>query len=62
MLRYFKGNLEQIEGVSQYPLFSLLLFSVFFVLLFWWVLTAKKKYLDEMKELPLEKKKTIKSK
>jgi cbb3-type cytochrome oxidase subunit 3 len=46
--------MESIEGVATYPMISLLIFFVFFVLLFWWVLTAKKEYIKEVSELPLE--------
>lgn len=58
MLRYIKGNLEQIEGVSIYPIFSLLLFTVFFVGLFWWVFRLQKSHINEMRQLPLDKEST----
>ena len=46
--------MESIEGVATYPMISLLIFFVFFVLLFWWVFTARKEYIKEVSELPLE--------
>ena len=46
--------MESIEGVATYPMISLLIFFVFFVLLFWWVFTAGKGYIKEVSELPLE--------
>ncbi len=55
MLKFIKGNLENIDGVEIYPIISLLIFFTFFVLLFWWVLTAKKEYIDEVSNIPLEK-------
>ncbi|MGB5436805.1 MAG: CcoQ/FixQ family Cbb3-type cytochrome c oxidase assembly chaperone [Maribacter sp.] len=54
MLKFIKGHLESIDGVATYPIISLVLFFVFFVLLFWWVFTARKSYIKEVSELPLE--------
>ncbi len=54
MLKFVKSHLESIEGVATYPMISLLIFFVFFVLLFWWVFTARKEYIKEVSELPLE--------
>ncbi|MFM1877375.1 MAG: hypothetical protein RLZZ241_241 [Bacteroidota bacterium] len=52
-MKFVSQNLERIEGVANYPMFSLLLFFVFFVALFVWVITASKKHIKEMSELPL---------
>ncbi len=54
MLKFVKGPLESIEGVEIYPIISLLIFFIFFVALFWWVLTAKKDYINKVSNLPLE--------
>ncbi|MEX0273120.1 MAG: CcoQ/FixQ family Cbb3-type cytochrome c oxidase assembly chaperone [Flavobacteriaceae bacterium] len=54
MLKYIKSHMESIEGVTVYPIISLLLFFIFFALLFFWVFTAKKEYIKEVSELPLE--------
>jgi cbb3-type cytochrome oxidase subunit 3 len=54
MLRFIKGNLENIDGVQIYPLISLLIFFVFFVVLFWWVYTAKKSHIEEVSNIPLD--------
>jgi cbb3-type cytochrome oxidase subunit 3 len=54
MLKFIKGNLEQIDSVAMYPIISLLIFFTFFVLLFWWVLTAKKEHILEVSNIPLE--------
>ena len=54
MLRFIKGNLENIDGVQIYPLISLILFVVFFVALFWWVFTAKKSHIEEVSRIPLD--------
>lgn len=54
MLKFIKGNLENIDGVAIYPIISLLIFFIFFLLLFWWVFTAKKQYIKEVSNIPLE--------
>ncbi len=54
MLKFIKNHLESITGIEIYPLMSLIIFFTFFVALFWWVFTAKKEYLKEVKNLPLE--------
>ena len=54
MLKYIKGNLENIDGVAIYPIISLLIFFIFFVVLFWWVVTAKKEHMKEVSNIPLE--------
>ena len=46
--------MESMEGIATYPMISLLIFFVFFALLFWWVMTASKKHIKEMSELPLD--------
>ena len=47
--------MESMEGIATYPMISLLIFFVFFVLLFWWVFTASKQHIKDMSELPLDK-------
>lgn len=54
MLKFIKGNLEAIDGVTIYPIISLLIFFIFFVALFWWVFTAKKEHINEISQLPLD--------
>mgnify|MGYP001158166835 CR=1 FL=1 len=56
MLKFVKGNLENIDGVALYPIISLLIFFLFFVGLFWWVFTAKKAHIKEVSRIPLEDK------
>lgn len=54
MLKFVKSYMETIDGVATYPMISLLIFFVFFVILFWWVFTASKEYIKEVSELPIE--------
>jgi len=48
-------TLEQINGVEIYPIISLIIFFVFFLIVGYIVLTADKNYIEEMKNMPLEK-------
>ena len=58
MLKFVKGNLENIDGVTIYPIISLLIFFIFFALLLAWVFTAKKSYIDTVSNIPLEEEPT----
>jgi cytochrome c oxidase cbb3-type subunit 4 len=53
MLKFIKNHMESIAGIEIYPLISLSIFFTFFVLLFWWVITAKKDYINEVSNIPL---------
>ena len=54
MLKYVKNHMESMEGIEIYPIISLLIFFIFFVVLSWWVFTAKKNYIKEVSNLPLD--------
>ncbi|MFT6797186.1 MAG: cytochrome c oxidase cbb3-type subunit 4 [Maribacter sp.] len=54
MLKFVKGYMESIDGVAAYPMISLLIFFIFFVVLFAWVFTASKEHIKEMSEIPLD--------
>lgn len=49
------NTLEQIAGVEIYPIISLLIFFAFFAIVTYLAMTASKEYIDEMKNLPLDK-------
>lgn len=50
----FKHYFERIQGIEIYPIISLLIFFIFFILLFIWVIRADKKYIETMRALPLD--------
>lgn len=54
MLHFVKNYLETISGIEIYPMISLIIFFTFFVLLFWWVSTAKKEHIKELSQMPLD--------
>lgn len=48
----FSTYLEQIMGVSLYPVVSLIIFTVFFTGVVIWIARMDKKQVDAMKNLP----------
>ncbi len=50
----YKEILQSVEGIGIYPIISLLVFFIFFVVLILWVFKADKNYLNRMKMLPLD--------
>ncbi len=54
MLKFVKNHMESITGIEIYPLISLVIFFTFFVVLFWWVFTAKKEYITRVSNIPLD--------
>lgn len=60
MLKFVKNHMESITGIEIYPMISLLIFFIFFVVLFYWVFTAKKEYIRTVSNIPLDNQKNIK--
>jgi cbb3-type cytochrome oxidase subunit 3 len=54
MLKFVKDHMASIDGIELFPILSLSIFFLFFVVLFWWVFTAKKDYIKEVSNLPLD--------
>jgi cytochrome c oxidase cbb3-type subunit 4 len=52
MLRFIKHNLTSIDGVEIYPLFSLLIFVVFFAVVITRVIRMSKKEVTELGNIP----------
>ncbi|MDZ4682626.1 MAG: hypothetical protein SH848_05745 [Saprospiraceae bacterium] len=50
----FSTYLEQITGVSLYPIISLLLFVIFFVLVTYWVYSIDKNEIKRIERIPLD--------
>jgi preprotein translocase subunit YajC len=55
-----RNYLQSIEGVEIYPLISLVVFVLFFVIMFTWMFRIDKNYIKEMEELPLDLENNIK--
>lgn len=50
----YKHVLQSIEGIAIYPIISLTIFFIFFVLLLFMVYSYDKKWLDSMASKPLD--------
>ncbi|MBP4140269.1 CcoQ/FixQ family Cbb3-type cytochrome c oxidase assembly chaperone [Flavobacterium sp. I-SCBP12n] len=59
MFEQVKHNLETIDGVSIFPILSLLIFFLFFVGLGIWVFSYKKERIDELSQMPLNDNKIV---
>ena len=54
MLRFIKHNLTSIDGVSIYPIISLLIFFLFFAFMLTYVIRMRKREVDELSNIPFE--------
>lgn len=52
MLKFVKHTMENITGIAIYPIISLLIFFLFFVGLYFWVITYKKDKITQLSNLP----------
>ena len=50
----FKHYFERIENVEVGPLISLVFFFLFFIIMVAWIFRLDKKFINKMKNLPLE--------
>lgn len=53
MFEQIKHNMETIAGVALYPIISLLIFFIFFLVLGIWVISYKKDAIQELSNIPL---------
>ena len=54
MLRFIKHNLTTIDGVDIYPLLSLLIFTIFFLVVLFRVIKMKKDEVAELSNLAVD--------
>lgn len=54
MLKFIKHHMETITGIDIYPLFSLIVFFVFFTVLLVVVSRIAKSKIDEIASMPLD--------
>lgn len=52
MFEQIKHNMETIAGVAVYPIVSLLIFFIFFMVLGIWVFSYKKERINELSQMP----------
>lgn len=53
MFEAIKHNMENIAGIEIYPVISLSIFFLFFLILGIWVFSYKKSAINELSQLPL---------
>lgn len=46
--------LQSVEGISLYPIISLIIFILFFAVMILWMIKVDKKYINKMKNLPFD--------
>lgn len=54
MLKFIKGYVSSIDGIEIYPIISFIIFFVFFLAVTYFVISAKKSYIEELSNIPLE--------
>lgn len=50
----YRQVLENIAGVEIYPVITLIMFFVFFLLILGWIFTLNKNYITRMENIPLD--------
>lgn len=50
----YKSVLQSIDNIAIWPIISLSIFFIFFMVLLWWVFTADKKYIKQMENMPFD--------
>ncbi len=53
-MKIVMNTLSQINGVEIYPIISLIIFFIFFVVMAYFVFNLDKGYISDMKNMPLE--------
>jgi cbb3-type cytochrome oxidase subunit 3 len=54
MLKYIKQYAASIEGINIYPLFSLMVFVLFFIAVIYFVRKMDKNRVEEIRNMPLD--------
>jgi hypothetical protein len=54
MYKFIQDVTENIKGAEIYPMISLLIFFLFFVVLLWFVLKMSKERIKTLSNIPLE--------
>lgn len=51
----YKNVLQSIDNIAIWPVISFVIFFAFFLGLLLWVFTVDKKFIDHMKQMPMDK-------
>lgn len=50
----YKNVLQSIDHIAIWPVISFVIFFLFFLFLLWWTFTVDKKFINTMKQMPLD--------
>lgn len=50
----YKNVLQSIDHIAIWPVISFVIFFLFFLFLLWWTFTVDKKFIETMKQMPLD--------
>lgn len=50
----YKNILQSIDNIAIWPIISLTIFFIFFMVLLWWVFTVDSDFINKMKNLPFD--------
>lgn len=50
----YKNVLQNIDNIAIWPVISFIIFFIFFICLLWHVFTTDKKFIEQMKNMPLD--------
>ncbi len=53
-MKIVMNTLSKIQGIELYPIISLLIFFIFFIVMAYFVFNLDKGYISDMKNMPLE--------
>lgn len=55
MFKFIKDHMETMDQAQIYPMISLLIFFIFFIVLLWYVKRMNKTELNDLSGIPLDK-------
>jgi len=61
MFKFIKQYAESVNNIAIYPMISLLIFFIFFVVLVFWVRKMSKENIKRLSELPFDKEEIVNS-
>ncbi len=50
----YKDILQHIDNIAIWPMISFVIFFLFFLCLLWYVFTTDSKFIDRMKQMPMD--------
>lgn len=54
MLKYIKNHMATIDGIEIYPIISLLIFTLFFAIVLWKVISLRKSEIKKLENTPFD--------